>query len=383
MPTRIVAVGIALAVLLTMAGFAVQTDRAFEARSSAVAVALDRLRRDGVDPAAVDALARRLQAIREEHRGPVPASWLPAPVGTQTDRLHALLGATREAESAALASGRLEVERALSQLADSDPGLPATELAAYRARSDAARTPDALRRLTGDVQTAATTAAQQRRPALDLGPEVAQLRQLTARAADLRIDFAQASAAIVAYDALLKVPASQVGAELPSVSNLVRQAGESLAVAIERTERERAAPIPPPAPGQRGRVVVVDLSDEYLYAYQDGSVLLTTPVTTGRPELRTDQGTFHVMSKSSPYLFISPWPKSSPFYYPPTWVTRAVKFIGNGTYLHDAPWQPDGTYGAGSQNGPYASHGCVHVPSAAMATLYGWLREGDLVIVQP
>ncbi len=35
----------------------------------------------------------------------------------------------------------------------------------------------------------------------------------------------------------------------------------------------------------------------------------------------------------------------------------------------------------GSENGPSASHGCVHVPHDAMASLYAWLPVGARVIV--
>lgn len=381
MPSKIVVVGVALAVLLTMAGFAGQSDRAFQAGAGQAAAALERLRQDGVEPSVVDGLARRLGSIREERWGPVPTAWLPEPLGMQAARLQALLATAREVEHAALADGRHQVEGALRLLSDADPGLPADELAAYRARSDRATTPAELRGLAEELRTAASTAARQRQAALELEPRVARLREQMARASDLDVDTAQASAAIASYEALLKLPARQVEPRASSVSALLQQAGESLADAIRRAEQ--AGPAAPPAPSRQGRAVVIDLSDQYLYAYQDGSVLLTTAVTTGRPQLRTEQGAFHVLSKSSPFLFISPWPKGSPYYYPPAWTTWAVEFIGDGTYLHDAPWQPDGTYGPGSENGSYASHGCVHVPRAVMSTLYGWLQVGDLVIVQP
>jgi lipoprotein-anchoring transpeptidase ErfK/SrfK len=56
-------------------------------------------------------------------------------------------------------------------------------------------------------------------------------------------------------------------------------------------------------------------------------------------------------------------------------------FFYDNDFLHDDPLQPNGTYGAGSENGPYASHGCVHVPHRAMAFLYNWLPVGAHVIV--
>jgi hypothetical protein len=291
MRLRIVVVALVLAVPLTIVGVGVQADRAFEATAGQVTAALERLRHDGADPSVLDGLARQLGSIREDRWGPVPKAWLPEPVGRQTARLRALLGELREVERSALAAGRQEVQGALRELAAGDPGLPAAELAAYQARSDRASTPVELRGLAGELRMAASTAARQRQAALDLEPQVSRLRQLMVRASDLGVDVAQASAAVGSYESVLKLPARQVEAQVPSVAASLQQAADSLTASIQRAERAvPAGPAPPPAPTRSGRAVVIDLSDQYLYAYRDGSVFLSTPVTTGRPQLRTEQG---------------------------------------------------------------------------------------------
>ena len=61
-------------------------------------------------------------------------------------------------------------------------------------------------------------------------------------------------------------------------------------------------------------------------------------------------------------------------------MTWAMYFYDND-FLHDDPAEPSSAYGAGSEYGPYASHGCVHVPHDAMAFLYDWLPVGAPVIV--
>ena len=58
--------------------------------------------------------------------------------------------------------------------------------------------------------------------------------------------------------------------------------------------------------------------------------------------------------------------------------TGSVSFYDNDV-LHDDPGEPASAFGAGSNNGPYASHGCIHVPHDAMAFLYGWLPVGATV----
>jgi len=97
------------------------------------------------------------------------------------------------------------------------------------------------------------------------------------------------------------------------------------------------------APAQ---LIVVHLSSQELVAYQDGCPILRTPVTTGRPALPTGRGTFHIFYKSRSYHMVSPWPDGSPFHYPPTWVYNAMEFIGDGTFIHNADWQPDASAGA-------------------------------------
>jgi lipoprotein-anchoring transpeptidase ErfK/SrfK len=128
------------------------------------------------------------------------------------------------------------------------------------------------------------------------------------------------------------------------------------------------------------KAVVVRLGSQTLTAYRGSKVVLRVPVTTGRPALPTPVGSYTIQARYSPYTFISPWPQGSPYWYPPAPVTWAMPFF-DGDFLHDDPAEPDGAYGAGSDNGPYASHGCVHVPHDAMAFLYGWLPVGATVIV--
>ena len=139
------------------------------------------------------------------------------------------------------------------------------------------------------------------------------------------------------------------------------------------------APTPTPNPRQTGKVIVVSLARQSLTAYQDGAVVLTSVVATGQPALPTPTGTFHVMSKSAPYKFVSPWPKGDPYWYPTEWVSYAMLFADDGYFLHDAPWRT--VWGPGA-NLTHGSHGCINVPKAAMATLYGWATDGTTVIVE-
>jgi hypothetical protein len=55
-----------------------------------------------------------------------------------------------------------------------------------------------------------------------------------------------------------------------------------------------------------------------LYAYQDGQVQFDFDIASGRPELPTPVGHWHVIYKETNFTFYSPWPPGSPFYYYPT-----------------------------------------------------------------
>ena len=161
-----------------------------------------------------------------------------------------------------------------------------------------------------------------------------------------------------------------------SVQELQR-AVDGLAAAVDRARQLGGCVADAP-----DQLIVVHLASQRLVAYDHGCPFLATPVTTGRPQLPTDRGTFHVFAKYPAYHMVSPWPRSSPFYYNPAWVYDAMEFVSDGTFLHSAPWEPAGAYGPGSQYGPYASHGCVHVPDAPLHTLYAWARIGATVVVE-
>ena len=134
--------------------------------------------------------------------------------------------------------------------------------------------------------------------------------------------------------------------------------------------------------------IVVSLSQQRLWAYNGNTLVLTTLVTTGNKVLPTPSGLFHVMFKRSPFVFRSPWPKGSPYYYLPTRSTYVLYFHDYGYYIHDAPWRS--VYGPGSNAATGApgqndtgTHGCVNVPGNVMVQLYTWATPGTAVLIKP
>ena len=140
-----------------------------------------------------------------------------------------------------------------------------------------------------------------------------------------------------------------------------------------------ATPTPAPTPAAQGKLIVVTLATQSLTAYENGKVVATTVVATGRPALPTLTGTFHIKAKYAPYQFISPWPKSSTYWYASAWVKYAMLYEDGGYFIHDAPWRTVYGPGANLTNG---THGCVNVPLSTMTFLYKWVSVGTTVIVQ-
>lgn len=136
----------------------------------------------------------------------------------------------------------------------------------------------------------------------------------------------------------------------------------------------------------RGKVVVIPLREQTLRAYENGKLVYWTYVTTGRLERPSWPGLHYVLYKERDTQFISPDPKGSPFWYPPTPINYAVAYAPNGFYIHDAWWRtqfgPDTNlphWDPAAFNG--GSHGCINVAENAMAWLFNWIPTGIPVIV--
>ncbi len=137
----------------------------------------------------------------------------------------------------------------------------------------------------------------------------------------------------------------------------------------------------------QGKVITISLTLQEMVFYDNGCVANATPVTTGRPGRPTPPGTFYVYDHLSPFHMISGDPTSSPFWYPPTWVTWVMGFYNaqvpkwEGYFIHDAYWEPSTNFGPGGEYLSTASHGCVHTPHSVMQWAYSWVPNGTPVII--
>jgi lipoprotein-anchoring transpeptidase ErfK/SrfK len=144
-------------------------------------------------------------------------------------------------------------------------------------------------------------------------------------------------------------------------------------------------PTATPTPVGPQKTIVVSISKQWLWAYEDDKSVFDTAVATGQPGLDTPLGTYSIHSKQSPKGFHSPWLPEDPNWYPDFTAQYAMYFRDGGYYFHD--YAARQIYGPGS-NVPHTladgttetgTHGCVNVPLGMMQKLYQWAYVGTIV----
>ena len=117
--------------------------------------------------------------------------------------------------------------------------------------------------------------------------------------------------------------------------------------------------------------VVVNLSDQWLYAYEGDLQVFDAPVSTGRDGMETPTGGYAIYAK----LKIQTMDGVTNGEY---WVVPNVPnvmYINGGVALHGTYWH--NRFGTGAR----LSHGCVNLPLRAAAWLYDWAPMGTTVKV--
>ena len=135
------------------------------------------------------------------------------------------------------------------------------------------------------------------------------------------------------------------------------------------------------APDWGSRYVDIDLSEQHVYFYDNGSLIWDSPCISGTPTSSgmydTSTGVFVLNSKQSPAT-LTGYQNGEKIYE--TSVTYWMPFDRNVIGMHDANWQPWGGYYTNMYASGYGSHGCVNLPPSAAANLYSMLNVGDVVI---
>lgn len=109
--------------------------------------------------------------------------------------------------------------------------------------------------------------------------------------------------------------------------------------------------------------VEIDLSNQYLYMYSDGKLVLDCPVVTGLPGGRaTPQGVYRLKNKAKNVTLVGPDYRTPVSYWMP---------FNGGIGLHDAVWQS--SFG-GQLYRSRGSHGCINMSMRDVAVAYDYAR---------
>ena len=114
-------------------------------------------------------------------------------------------------------------------------------------------------------------------------------------------------------------------------------------------------------------IVVASTATHHMQLYQNGNLIDTWPISTGRPGDNTPNGTYLTIDKGNPVDMKGPGYNTE--------VPWSVRFTWSGDYLHDAYWS------TGEQGFTNVSHGCVNMPPADAQVYYNMEVPGDPVTV--
>jgi lipoprotein-anchoring transpeptidase ErfK/SrfK len=119
--------------------------------------------------------------------------------------------------------------------------------------------------------------------------------------------------------------------------------------------------------------IVIDLSEQKLYTYEDKKLAGEYLVSTGKRGMETPIGEFKVYEKR-----LRAWSKMAGLWMP-FWMLIDPK---RGVGIHELPEWPNGYKEGANHLGTPVSHGCVRLGVGAAETVYNWAEIGTVVIIQ-
>lgn len=131
------------------------------------------------------------------------------------------------------------------------------------------------------------------------------------------------------------------------------------------------------------RIVLIDISDQYLWAFENGVAILESPMISGKAGTRseTSRGIFQIEFKKPGKYLRGPKDENGNYAWN-CWVDYWMLFDRDRSIgLHDASWRKPEQYTPETYltNG---SHGCVNLPCEFAPLLYDFVEVGTPVIVQ-
>ncbi|MBI2611041.1 L,D-transpeptidase [Candidatus Kaiserbacteria bacterium] len=138
----------------------------------------------------------------------------------------------------------------------------------------------------------------------------------------------------------------------------------------------RELDLPAQAGGQASTTkrIIVDRSEQKLYAYEDEQLFIEVLISTGIELTPTPRGNFTVYKKTPTRYMQGPLPGISEKYYDLPGVPWNLYFTNEGGVIHGAYWH--------NSFSRRWSNGCVNLPLAEARTLYEWADIGTQVLVR-
>lgn len=134
-------------------------------------------------------------------------------------------------------------------------------------------------------------------------------------------------------------------------------------------------PAPAPIPSGGSQRILVDISEQRMYVYQDGALLWSFIVSTGEPGRDTRPGNYSVLNKI-PNAYGATWNIWMPHWLGIYW----AGYLQNG--IHALPILSGGGRLWDGYLGTRVSYGCVILGIADAQTLYEWANVGTPVDIQ-
>ena len=114
--------------------------------------------------------------------------------------------------------------------------------------------------------------------------------------------------------------------------------------------------------------IIVDISEQMLYAYDGEILFMTEPISTGLNLTPTPRGTFTIFKMTPSRFMQGPIPDVSDQIYDLPGVPWNLYFTEDGAVIHGAYWH--------DHFGKRWSHGCVNLPPQKAKELYFWADIG-------
>jgi len=133
---------------------------------------------------------------------------------------------------------------------------------------------------------------------------------------------------------------------------------------------------PPKSPlgADISKQVYINLKDQYTYFYDQGELINSGPITSGRDKFETITGTYAIYAKKQKETLKSPFEDVKYELKVDYWMP-----FYSGYGFHDAYWRT--VYG-GADYKTAGSHGCINTPYDLVAFLYNWADVGTKVVIQ-